>query len=83
MDPKNEKIVFNMIVDMLSSDNDLAKTQYFILTPKLVPDLKFNQKTKIHCIYSGGKLDKRKSWNVTDFLKSMSNQQMVTEMEAI
>uniref|UniRef100_A0A1I8EYI9 Structural maintenance of chromosomes protein 5 n=1 Tax=Wuchereria bancrofti TaxID=6293 RepID=A0A1I8EYI9_WUCBA len=60
MDPKNEKIVFNMIVDMLSNDDDLAKTQYFILTPKLVPDLKFNQKTKIHCIYSGGKLDKRK-----------------------
>nr|CDQ04356.1 BMA-SMC-5, isoform e [Brugia malayi] len=83
MDPKNEKIVFNMIVDMLSNDNDLAKTQYFILTPKLVPDLKFNQKTKIHCIYSGGKLDKRKSWNVTDFLKTMSNQQMVTEMEAV
>ncbi|VDK72473.1 unnamed protein product, partial [Onchocerca ochengi] len=60
MDPKNEKIVFNMIVDMLSKDTDLAKTQYFILTPKLVPDLKFNEKTKIHCIYSGAKLAKRK-----------------------
>uniref|UniRef100_A0A0R3RHS8 Structural maintenance of chromosomes protein 5 n=1 Tax=Elaeophora elaphi TaxID=1147741 RepID=A0A0R3RHS8_9BILA len=60
MDPKNEKLVFNMIVDMLSKDNDLTKTQYFILTPKLVPDLKFNQKTKIHCIHSGGKLTKRK-----------------------
>lgn len=30
MDPKNEKIVFNMIVDLLSNDNDLAKTQYFM-----------------------------------------------------
>lgn len=30
MDPKNEKIVFNMIVDMLSKDNDLMKTQYFM-----------------------------------------------------
>ncbi|EJD74581.1 hypothetical protein LOAG_18118 [Loa loa] len=78
MDPRNEKIVFNMIVDMLCKDNDLAKTQYFILTPKLVPDLKFNEKTKIHCIYSGGKLVKRENWNVAAFLDSMQNEQMIT-----
>ncbi|KAL3991079.1 hypothetical protein ACH3XW_34420 [Acanthocheilonema viteae] len=75
MDPKNEKTVFNMIVDTLSKDNDLTKTQYFILTPKLVPDLKFNQKTKIHCICSGGKLTKCKSWNVAGFINSVRNRQ--------
>ncbi|CAG9539247.1 unnamed protein product [Cercopithifilaria johnstoni] len=79
MDPKNEKIVFNMIVDMLSKDNDLTKTQYFILTPKLVPDLKFNQKTKIHCIYSGGKLTKRNSWSVSGFLDSIRNRQIIID----
>ncbi|VDK67804.1 unnamed protein product [Litomosoides sigmodontis] len=82
MDPKNERIVFNMIVDMLSKDNELTKTQYFILTPKLVPDLKFNKKTKIHCIYSGGKLTKPKSWSVATFLNTMRNQQMVHEIDS-
>ncbi|KAM3728146.1 Structural maintenance of chromosomes protein [Dirofilaria immitis] len=79
MDPKNERIVFNMIVDMLSKDNDLLKTQYFILTPKLVPDLIFNEKTKIHCIYSGGKLAKRKNWDVARFLDNMRNQEVILD----
>ncbi|VDN33786.1 unnamed protein product [Gongylonema pulchrum] len=59
MDSTNERLVFNMIIDMLSSDTGLAKTQYFLLTPKLLPDLTYSRKVKIHCIYSGKSIAER------------------------
>ena len=50
MDPVNERKVFDIIVQ-----NSCAKqyAQYFLLTPKLLPDLAFDAKTKVICVYNG------------------------------
>lgn len=50
MDPVNERKVFDIIVQ-----NSCAKqfAQYFLLTPKLLPDLCFDAKTNVVCVYNG------------------------------
>uniref|UniRef100_A0A0N5AAN6 Structural maintenance of chromosomes protein 5 n=1 Tax=Syphacia muris TaxID=451379 RepID=A0A0N5AAN6_9BILA len=53
MDPNNEKMVFEMMVRLLSGAGNLSKTQYFLLTPKLLPGLHYGEKSVIHCIYNG------------------------------
>jgi hypothetical protein len=50
MDPVNERKVFDLIVQ-----NSSAKqyAQYFLLTPKLLPDLSFDNKTNVICVFNG------------------------------
>jgi structural maintenance of chromosomes protein 5 len=50
MDPINERKVFDIIVQ-----NSCAKqfAQYFLLTPKLLPDLSYNEKTNVICVFNG------------------------------
>uniref|UniRef100_A0A7E4VMQ2 Structural maintenance of chromosomes protein 5 n=1 Tax=Panagrellus redivivus TaxID=6233 RepID=A0A7E4VMQ2_PANRE len=50
MDPTNERLVFNMLVDLISGDGHLGKTQYFLLTPKLLPGLNYTEKVAIQII---------------------------------
>uniref|UniRef100_A0A7E4ZZ67 Structural maintenance of chromosomes protein 5 n=1 Tax=Panagrellus redivivus TaxID=6233 RepID=A0A7E4ZZ67_PANRE len=50
MDPTNERLVFNMMVDLISGDGHLGKTQYFLLTPKLLPGLNYTEKVAIQII---------------------------------
>jgi chromosome segregation ATPase len=67
MDPRNERLVHRLIVKAACAGNS---SQYFLVTPKLLPDLEYHEKMKILCIYKGvwqpEKWDlnyKRKSWN--------------------
>lgn len=50
MDPVNERKVFDIIVQ-----NSCSKryAQYFLLTPKLLPDLSFDDRTNVICVYNG------------------------------
>lgn len=52
MDPMNERKVFDIIVQ-----NSCSKlfAQYFLLTPKLLPDLNFDERTNVICVYNGPK----------------------------
>ncbi|KAK9486669.1 P-loop containing nucleoside triphosphate hydrolase protein [Lipomyces starkeyi] len=50
MDPRNERMVHSRMVDVACQEN---ASQYFLVTPKLLPDLKYHQKMVVHCIYSG------------------------------
>lgn len=53
MDPNNERRVFNMMVSLLSGDEgELAHSQYFILTPKLLPGLDFNEKVSVLIVHN-------------------------------
>lgn len=59
MDPTNERLVFNMMVELLSGDTGhLAHTQYFMLTPKLLPGLKFSEKVSVLMIHNSAFLDR-------------------------
>ena len=65
MDPKNERIVHERLVDMScgtgehdedddeDDDEDESRSQYFLITPKLLPGLKYTRGMKVHCIASG------------------------------
>ncbi|KAE9551236.1 hypothetical protein FO519_005547 [Halicephalobus sp. NKZ332] len=53
MDPNNERMVFNMMVKLLSgNEGELAHSQYFILTPKLLPGLDFNEKVSVLIVHN-------------------------------
>jgi len=49
MDAKNERKVFNIIAESSSQD---TSNQYFLITPKLIPELDYNENMTIHVINS-------------------------------
>ncbi|KAI4725198.1 structural maintenance of chromosomes 5 smc5 [Aureobasidium sp. EXF-10728] len=61
MDPRNERMVHSRMVDIACAEHT---SQYFLITPKLLPNLTYHPNMKVHCIASGeympddqGKLD--------------------------
>uniref|UniRef100_A0A060T412 Structural maintenance of chromosomes protein 5 n=1 Tax=Blastobotrys adeninivorans TaxID=409370 RepID=A0A060T412_BLAAD len=50
MDPANERMVHNQMVEVACSQHS---SQYILVTPKLLPNLKYKPPMKVHCIYSG------------------------------
>lgn len=80
MDPTNERKVFDIMVDKLSSDvGHLGKSQYFLwvflslssifmnhfrLTPKLLKGLKFNEKCTALVVENGAKLSNKITVNL-------------------
>ncbi|KAK9459299.1 uncharacterized protein V1516DRAFT_505507 [Lipomyces oligophaga] len=49
MDPRNERVVHGRMVDIACSND---QSQYFLITPKLLPDLKYKPRMLMHCIFS-------------------------------
>ena len=66
MDPVNERKVFDIIVQ-----NSCAKqfAQYFLLTPKLLPDLSFDEKTRIICVFNGPHNLTHSKYNLREFVE--------------
>lgn len=50
MDPANERMVFQIMVDVMSSSN---VPQYFMITPKLLPNLEFQENCTVLCVFNG------------------------------
>lgn len=50
MDPRNERMVHERMVDIACAEN---KSQYFLITPKLLTGLKYHERMVVHTIYSG------------------------------
>ncbi|XP_076647779.1 structural maintenance of chromosomes 5 [Halictus rubicundus] len=50
MDAANERRVFNLLVKMTGKRNS---SQYFLLTPKLLPDLQYSETVTVHCVFNG------------------------------
>jgi hypothetical protein len=49
MDENNERSVFDLITETSSRNS----SQYFLFSPKLLSDLTYNEKMKIHIIFNG------------------------------
>ncbi|KAG9292682.1 hypothetical protein G9A89_008268 [Geosiphon pyriformis] len=64
MDPRNERLVHSQMVQTACRPNT---SQYFLITPKLLPDLDYHERMKILCINNGEwqpeKLDVQKYLN--------------------
>ncbi|CAK9812836.1 Structural maintenance of chromosomes protein 5 [Anthophora plagiata] len=50
MDAINERRVFNLLVKMTGRPNS---SQYFLLTPKLLPNLQYSETVTVHCVFNG------------------------------
>ena len=50
MDPRNERLVHSRIVSIACAEHT---SQYFLITPKLLPNLEYHRNMKVHCIASG------------------------------
>ena len=67
MDPINERKVFDIIVQ-----NSCSKlfAQYFLLTPKLLPDLSFDEKTNVICVFNGPHNLAHSKYNLEQFIET-------------
>ncbi|XP_025994604.1 structural maintenance of chromosomes protein 5 [Solenopsis invicta] len=50
MDAVNEKRVFDLLVKMTGRP---GSSQYFLLTPKLLPNLTYTETVTVHCVFNG------------------------------
>lgn len=51
MDPRNERCVHQIIVE--TACDGPSSSQYFLVTPKLLPDLVYHEKMRVLCIFNG------------------------------
>ncbi|OZJ06471.1 hypothetical protein BZG36_00537 [Bifiguratus adelaidae] len=59
MDPRNERLIHRQLVDVACQ---LNTPQYFLITPKLLPDLYYHERMKVLCINNGEWLPSKMSW---------------------
>ncbi|GBC01516.1 hypothetical protein RclHR1_04210002 [Rhizophagus clarus] len=59
MDPRNERLVHCEIVKTACRPNT---SQYFLITPKLLPDLEYHERMKVLCIYNGEWQPEKMDW---------------------
>jgi chromosome segregation ATPase len=50
MDPRNERMVHERMVEIACKEHT---SQYFLITPKLLTNLRYDKRMKVHCIASG------------------------------
>ena len=50
MDPRNERMVHSRMVEIACNEHT---SQYFLITPKLLPDLEYHERMRVLCIASG------------------------------
>ncbi|KAF9904767.1 Structural maintenance of chromosomes protein 5 [Linnemannia zychae] len=61
MDPRNERLVHSQLVEKACKPNT---AQYFLITPKLLPNLEYHERMKVLCIYNGEWLEEGvMKWN--------------------
>ena len=53
MDPRNERVVHDRLLDIACNDEDGGGSQYFLITPKLLHGLRYHPRMRVLCIASG------------------------------
>jgi len=86
MDARNEKLVFNQIVQACEPkrppaprrnaqeeeeelDNQMEPAQYFVVTPKLLPNLTYSKRVAIFNVYNGPSVVDQSEWDLVRFIK--------------
>lgn len=67
MDAINERRIFELIVNITGRSNS---SQYFLLTPKLLPNLKYSDTVTVHCVYNGQFMIPHEEFSVAEFCNS-------------
>ncbi|KAG1669174.1 Structural maintenance of chromosomes protein 5 [Nymphon striatum] len=66
MDSINERKVFELVVRIACQKNC---SQYFLLTPKLLPDLDYSKYMTVLCVNNGLKMMHHSHWNLSKFIR--------------
>jgi len=56
MDPRNERMVHERMVEIACREHT---SQYFLITPKLLPGLAYDKRMRVHTIVSGEWVDEQ------------------------
>jgi len=56
MDPRNERMVHERMVEVACREHT---SQYFLITPKLLSGLRYDERMRVHTIVSGEHVDKK------------------------
>jgi chromosome segregation ATPase len=56
MDPRNERMVHERMVEVACREHT---SQYFLITPKLLSGLRYDERMRVHTIVSGENVDPR------------------------
>ncbi|KYQ56942.1 Structural maintenance of chromosomes protein 5 [Trachymyrmex zeteki] len=72
MDAVNERRVFDLLVKMTGRP---GSSQYFLLTPKLLPKLSYAETVTVHCVFNGtvGANDDDFEFNVEDYCNYLAS----------
>ncbi|XP_033109453.1 structural maintenance of chromosomes protein 5-like [Anneissia japonica] len=66
MDPNNERKVFEFMVQTACRE---STSQYFLITPKLLPNLNYEPKMAVHCVFNGYRIQPELCWNIDTFIR--------------
>uniref|UniRef100_A0A8B9CTA5 Structural maintenance of chromosomes protein 5 n=1 Tax=Anser brachyrhynchus TaxID=132585 RepID=A0A8B9CTA5_9AVES len=66
MDPVNERRVFEMVVKTACKE---STSQYFLITPKLLQNLTYNDKMTVLFVYNGPYMLEANKWNLKSFCR--------------
>ncbi|KJE96048.1 hypothetical protein CAOG_06422 [Capsaspora owczarzaki ATCC 30864] len=75
MDPTNERRIFRQVVHGASAPNT---AQCFYVTPKLLPNLDYNEKVQVLCVYNGPLSVPCEQWDVARFIQAARQQKQVS-----
>ncbi|XP_060521570.1 structural maintenance of chromosomes protein 5 isoform X2 [Cylas formicarius] len=64
MDANNERRIFELIVETTSQPNT---SQYFLITPKLVPHLQYSEQSTVHIVHNGPFVNPDRKWGHSKF----------------
>jgi chromosome segregation ATPase len=65
MDAVNERKVFELLVKTSCRENS---AQYFLLTPKLLPDLQYDHNITVLVVNNGEGMCNHKDWDINAFI---------------
>ncbi|KAL1509021.1 hypothetical protein ABEB36_003827 [Hypothenemus hampei] len=64
MDANNERRIFDLIVDTTCQPNT---SQYFLITPKLVSNLRYSPQMMVHIVHNGPFINQDQKWGFSKF----------------
>ena len=70
MDAKNERRVFDMLMNISVKEN---MAQYFLLTPKLLPDLHYEEGATVIIVHNSENMCPYNKWNLDKIIKAAKN----------
>ncbi len=67
MDARNERLVFDLLVQISCRE---SSSQYFLLTPKLLPNLEYDERMNVLVVHNGKEMCEHEQWDMDKFIEA-------------